>query len=187
MDKTQRQSLQTRTADTLWLLPSCDRSTRWKSAIQAGHGSYVGWDELLASKEFMEFEKECLAHIPEFAAAHFTKGPEILPGWRLRFNLTQGGNGYDLLLEDATDKKCGYAAITDERGVIRQSKAINCPIWAASAGPRGQTRRRTYPGFQIRRVASQKLPIRTRVKSASGRDSLRSGITFSRDVRRFNS
>jgi hypothetical protein len=95
---------------------------------QAGHGSYVGWDELLASKEFIEFDKECLAHIPEFAAAHFTKGPEILPGWRLRFNLTQGGNGYDLLLEDATDKKCGYAAITDERGVIRQSKAINCPI-----------------------------------------------------------
>jgi hypothetical protein len=95
---------------------------------QAGHGSYVGWDDLLASKEFMEFEKECLTHIPEFATAHFTKGPEILPGWNLRLNLTQGGNGYDLLLEDATDKKCGYAALTDERVIIRQSKAIDCPI-----------------------------------------------------------
>ena len=95
---------------------------------QVGHGSYVGWDDLLASKEFMEFEKECLAHIPEFATAHFTKGPEILPGWRLRLNLTQGGKGYDLLLEDAIDKKCGYAAATDERGVIRQSKWIDCPI-----------------------------------------------------------
>jgi hypothetical protein len=94
----------------------------------AEHGSYVGWDDLLASKEFMEFEKECLAHIPEFATAHFRKGPEIFPGWRLRLNLTQGGKGYDLLLEDATDKKCGYAAATDERGVIRQSKWIDCPI-----------------------------------------------------------
>jgi hypothetical protein len=32
------------------------------------------------------------------------------------------------LLEDKTDKACGYAAITDERGVIRQSKAIDCDI-----------------------------------------------------------
>jgi hypothetical protein len=97
-------------------------------SYQVGHGSYAGWDELLASKEFMGFEKECLAHIPEFATAHFTKGPEILPGWRLRLNLTNDGKGYDLLLEDATDKKCGYATATDERGIIRQSKWIDCPI-----------------------------------------------------------
>jgi hypothetical protein len=95
---------------------------------QTEHGSYAAWDDLLASKEFMEFEKECLAHIPEFATAHFAKSPEILPGWNLRLNLTQSGNGYDLLLEDATDKKCAYAALTDERGVIRQSKAIDCKI-----------------------------------------------------------
>ena len=99
-----------------------------EAGYQAGHGSYAAWDDLLASKEFMEFEKECLAHIPEFATAHFTKSPEILPGWTLRLNVTQGGQGYDLLLEDATDKKCGYAAATDERGVIRQSKWIDCPI-----------------------------------------------------------
>ena len=97
-------------------------------SYQVGHGSYAGWDELLASKEFMGFEKECLAHIPEFATARFTKGPEILPGWRLRLNLTNDGKGYDLLLEDTTDKKCGYAAATDERGIIRQSKWIDCPI-----------------------------------------------------------
>jgi hypothetical protein len=95
---------------------------------QAGHGSYGGWDDLLASKEFAEYEKECLANIPEFAAVHFSRGPEILPGWRLRLNLTSDGKGYDLLLEDTMDKACGYAAITDERGVIRQSKAIDCPI-----------------------------------------------------------
>ena len=95
---------------------------------QSGHGSYATWDDLLASKEFAEYEKECLANITELAAAHFTKGPEILPGWTLRLNVTQDGQGYDLLLEDATDKKCGYAAATDERGVIRQSKCIDCKI-----------------------------------------------------------
>jgi hypothetical protein len=31
-------------------------------------------------------------------------------------------------LEDTTDKTCGYAAVTDERGVIRQSKTIDGPI-----------------------------------------------------------
>jgi len=34
------------------------------------------------------------------------------------------GQGYDLLLIDMTDEKCGYAVLTDEDGVIRQSKAI---------------------------------------------------------------
>lgn len=99
-----------------------------EAGYRVGHGSYVSWDDLLASKEFIEFEKECLAHIPEFATAHFAKSPEILPGWTLRLNVTQGGKGYDLLLEDATDKECGYAAATDERGVIRQSKWIDCKI-----------------------------------------------------------
>ena len=95
---------------------------------QFRHDSYVTWDDLLASKEFAEYEKECLANVPELAAVHFSKGAEILPGWTLRLNLTNDGKGYDLLLEDNMDKACGYAAATDERGVIRQSKWIDCPI-----------------------------------------------------------
>jgi hypothetical protein len=82
----------------------------------------------VASKEFAEYEKECLANIPELAAVHFSKGPEILSGWTLRLNLTNDGRGYDLLLEDTVNRACGYAAVTDERGVIRQSKAIDCEI-----------------------------------------------------------
>ena len=99
-----------------------------EAGYQIEHSSYATWDDLLGSKEFAEYEKECLANDPEFAAVHFSKGPEILPGWRLRLNLTNEGKGYDLLLEDTMDKACGYAAVTDERGVIRQSKAIDCPI-----------------------------------------------------------
>lgn len=43
-------------------------------------------------------------------------------------NVTSDGKGYDVLLEDTTDKSCAYAAVRDERGIIRQSKAIDCAI-----------------------------------------------------------
>jgi hypothetical protein len=43
-------------------------------------------------------------------------------------NVHADGRGYDAMLQDLGDKTCGYAALTDESGVIRQSKAINCNI-----------------------------------------------------------
>jgi hypothetical protein len=93
-------------------------------------GSYAAWDALLASDEFRASKViTMLAKIdPQLAEAQFSNGSEILPGWSLRLNLTADGQAYDLVLEDLTDKMCGYAAITDERGVIRQSKAIDCKI-----------------------------------------------------------
>lgn len=93
-------------------------------------GSYATWDALLASDEFPASKViALLAKIdPQLANAQFSNGPEILPGWSLRLNLTADGQAYDLLLEDLTDKTCGYAALTDERGVIRQSKAIDSEI-----------------------------------------------------------
>jgi hypothetical protein len=97
--------------------------------LRMKNGSYATWNELLTSQEFTEDTAKCVTEngMP-LAAAHFATGPEILPGWSLRPNLTKDGAGYDLMLEDTTDKTCGYAAVTDERGIIRQSKAIDCPI-----------------------------------------------------------
>jgi hypothetical protein len=92
-------------------------------------GMYVPWDVLLASPEFTERGMHWAAQIdPQLKNTQFTRGPEILPGWSLRLNVTADGQGYDLMLEDLTDKACGYAAVTDERGLIRQSKAIDCDI-----------------------------------------------------------
>jgi len=93
-------------------------------------GSNATWDVLLASNEFRSSKVIAgLAEIdPQLANAQFSNGPEILPGWSLRLNVTADGQAYDLMLEDMTDKTCGYAAVTDERGVIRQSKAIDCKI-----------------------------------------------------------
>ena len=52
---------------------------------------------------------------------HFGDTPEVLPGWNLRLNVNPDGQGYILLLEDTADKD-GFAAVTDERGVIRLCK-----------------------------------------------------------------
>lgn len=93
------------------------------------HGVYASKDTLLASEEFTGRGMAWAAkNDPQLASAHVSIGPEVLPGWSLRLNLTADGQAYDLVLEDLTDKACGYAAITDERGVIRQSKTIGCKI-----------------------------------------------------------
>ena len=93
------------------------------------HGSFVGWDVLVASGEFTGRGMRFAAlNEPQLGNAQFAKLPEILPGWALRLNVTADGHGYDVLLEDQTDKTCGYAAGTDERAVIRQSKVIDCNI-----------------------------------------------------------
>ena len=101
------------------------------------NGSYATWQTLLSSypKQFDEF----LARVLIFdrpgtvtrnilPPMQFNDPPEILPGWNLRLNVHSDGQGYDLLLTDMTDEKCGYAVLTDENGVIRQSKAIDCQI-----------------------------------------------------------
>src|ERR1700738_3906703 len=93
------------------------------------HGTYASWDVIAVSKEFsgrlMFFSA---LNEPQLANARVSKRPEILPGWTLRLNVSSDGKGYDVLLEDETDKACGYAAITNESGLIRQSKTIDCEI-----------------------------------------------------------
>jgi hypothetical protein len=98
-------------------------------AYRSMHGTFASWDVLAVSEEFSGRRMFVPAlNAPQLADAHFAKRPEILPGWTLRLNVTSDGKGYDVLLEDATDKACGYAAITNESGLIRQSKTLDCDI-----------------------------------------------------------
>jgi len=105
------------------------------------NGSYTRWQTLLSSypKQFDEFlARHSVVNFefgqPDTVTRHilpgrqFNEPPEILPGWNLRLNVHSDGQGYDLLLRDMTDEKCGYAVLTDENGVIRQSRAIGCEI-----------------------------------------------------------
>jgi hypothetical protein len=84
------------------------------------YGSYGSWRTLLEHQQ--EYLNQWLGqfYFPD-ANEHFGDPPEILPGWNLRLNVHTDGQGYDLLLEDGTDKN-GYAALSDERGVIGECR-----------------------------------------------------------------
>lgn len=93
------------------------------------HGVYASWDTLLGNGDFSEKgTKWAPESFPTVARAMYGRGPEIVPGWKLRLSISKDGGAYDLLLEDVTDPKCGYAVVSDDRGLIRQSKAIDCPV-----------------------------------------------------------
>jgi hypothetical protein len=93
------------------------------------HGVYANWETLLGNGDFTETgTKWAPESFPTVAHAMYSRGPEVVPGWKLRLVLAKDGSGYDLLLEDAIDPKCGYAVVSDERGLIRQSKSIDCAL-----------------------------------------------------------
>jgi hypothetical protein len=102
------------------------------------HGNFAPWPVLLQN-ETQYFRKAFFNTVnsgplpsqmrdDHLAEMHLTAGPEILPGWNLRLNVHADGQGYDVLLEDLSDKHCGYAALTDEIAIIRQSKTIDCDL-----------------------------------------------------------
>jgi hypothetical protein len=93
------------------------------------HGSYASWDILLGNGDFSEAgTKWAPESFPAVAHAMYGRGPEIVPGWRIRLQLSKDGNAYDVLLEDVTDTKCGFAVFSDDRGLTRQGKFIDCPL-----------------------------------------------------------
>src|SRR5260370_24330474 len=94
---------------------------------QTKYGSYSSWQTLL--QHFPEsFDQFLASHRQQLPNAHFADQPEILPGWNLRMSVHADGQGYDVLLRDMTDERCGYAAVHDESVVIRQSKVFTCEI-----------------------------------------------------------
>jgi hypothetical protein len=96
---------------------------------KAKHGVYANWEILTNNGYFSETGTKYISE-EYFTVAHamYGRGPEIVPGWRLRLNISNDGKSYDALLEDVNDPKCGFAGVSDERGLIRQSKSIDCPI-----------------------------------------------------------
>jgi hypothetical protein len=86
------------------------------------YGSFASWQTLLAHRQ--EYLNEWLSHFySRDTNVRFGPTPEILPGWNLRLIVQPDGLGYVVLVEDAKDKN-GYAALSDERGVIRVCKPL---------------------------------------------------------------
>jgi len=86
------------------------------------YGSYESW-QTLRERHLRDLDGWLARFYSSKANAHFGDMPEILAGWGLRLNVNADGQGYVLVLEDTADKT-GYAAVSDERGVIRECKYI---------------------------------------------------------------
>jgi hypothetical protein len=93
------------------------------------HQTYASWETLVGLGEFSSNgTKWASPDFPTVGHALYGSGPEIVPGWRLRLLLSNGDKSYDVLIEDVTDPKCSYAVFTDERGLVRQGKSVDCPL-----------------------------------------------------------
>jgi hypothetical protein len=91
------------------------------------HGVYASWSTLISGGDFSESGTKWSSEaFPTVAHAMYGPGSEIVPGWKLRLNLTKDATAYDLLLEDVSDPKCGFAVFSDERGRVRQGKVVEC-------------------------------------------------------------
>jgi len=91
------------------------------------HGVYASWSTLVSTSEFSSSgTKWSSEEFPTVAHAMYGPGPEIVPGWKLRLNLSKEAAAYDLLLEDVSDPKCGFAIFSDDRGRIRQGTVVEC-------------------------------------------------------------
>ncbi len=86
------------------------------------YGSYESW-QTLRERHLRDLDGWLARFYSSKANAQFGDMPEILAGWGLRLNVNADGQGYVLVLEDTADKT-GYAALSDERGVIRECKYI---------------------------------------------------------------
>ncbi len=93
------------------------------------HATFGNWDALFAEGYFTETgTKWSSSDFPTVTQAMYSRATEVVPGWKLRLTISNGGKSYDALVEDATDAKCGYAGVTDERGMIRESEFISCKM-----------------------------------------------------------
>jgi hypothetical protein len=93
------------------------------------HGAYATWTTLIGNGDFTNTgTKWAPESIPTVAHAMYGSGPEIVPGWKLRLTVSNNPDTYDLLLEDVNDTKCHFAVSSDDRGLIRQSRVIDCPL-----------------------------------------------------------
>jgi hypothetical protein len=82
------------------------------------HHSYASWQTL--AEDQAEYIKQCTQE----NGIRLGVAPEVLPMWSLRLNVSAGGKGYDVRLQDLADKQQGFVALSDESGIIWRGKWI---------------------------------------------------------------
>jgi hypothetical protein len=86
-------------------------------------GSYESWQTMLERNQ-EDLSRWVATYCPEVANRRFTEGPEIVPGLTLRLNVHVDGQGYDVRLQDTLESKYGFAAYSDESGVIWRAEPL---------------------------------------------------------------
>lgn len=87
------------------------------------YGSYSSWPILLSHNEEPFNGLLNKRYYPDNPNMRFSDMPEIMPGFALRLNVQADGKGYVVLLIDQNDKT-GFAAVSDESGIIRLCKFL---------------------------------------------------------------
>jgi hypothetical protein len=85
---------------------------------ESQYRSFGTWQDLLPYQPQYFEEVLSVNGLPQ-TNVRSGEAPETLPGWNLRLNVHTDGHGYDVLIEDVADKS-GYAALSDERALIRE-------------------------------------------------------------------
>ena len=95
-------------------------ATRQVNTLQA-NGSVAKGGRYLSQVEMAEAYAEQLKKRPAATPLSFDRSAEIIPGWRLTFDLTE--SGYWFMIKDTTDP-CGFAYISNANGVIYTAEPI---------------------------------------------------------------
>jgi type II secretory pathway pseudopilin PulG len=89
-------------------------------------GAYAPWDVLATSSEFIKDGLPwAVSQDPEVSKIQFSAKPDVVPGWNLRILISGNSQNYDASLERTNDS-CHFAVRSDERGIITESKTLEC-------------------------------------------------------------
>lgn len=96
----------------------------------AKHGRFATWTVLVGTSEYAS-AVEVYAKNQKYAALRNSQRatyPRVLENWDLRLSIGADGQTYDLTITDAQDGACRFSIFSNEKGLIWQGKAIDCPI-----------------------------------------------------------
>lgn len=92
----------------------------------ADGGSFAEWNALVASQGFKQAIDQFSRSSPELKDLNLNAPADIVSGWRLRLTISQDKKSYSIALISKSDRKCSYAIVSDDEGLIREAAIIGC-------------------------------------------------------------
>ena len=90
------------------------------------HGTYATWQALAPSTEFQLALKWASGNSAGLTNLQVSKEESVFQGWKLRLTVDGEAGSYDVLLENTLDRACSSAVMSNETGLIRYGKSIQC-------------------------------------------------------------